>query len=179
MVSDGAEVRKEGFINATDQYYLNSYAMEQLIELLTRERINTFECLLDDTMKRGLRAQAIDKLFMGAQRVKMEDKGIVYQAVSLVDRYFTEEMKWKSKIHNFSSDIYLTAYTSFFIVSKVFEVEPLNLSDVRNHFLMKSCTKEQILEKERQLRIACSFENEVPSMFDFVMLLSKVWKMRC
>jgi hypothetical protein len=89
-----------------------------------------------------LRAQAIDKLFMGAQRVKMEDKGIVYQAMSLVDRYYSEESKWKGKLANFSSDIYLTAYTAFFIVSKVFEVEPLNLSDVRNHFLMKSCSKE-------------------------------------
>ena len=66
-----------------------------------------------------------------------------------------------------------------FVASKNYEVEPLSLSDVKNHFLQRNYTRAQILQKELDLRLAIDYENEVSTLFDFVMLYIKIWKMSC
>ena len=38
--------REEGFVNVTDQIYLKSYAVEVLIDLLSREHLNRFDDLM-------------------------------------------------------------------------------------------------------------------------------------
>jgi hypothetical protein len=58
-------------------------------------------------------------------------------------------------------------------------VEPLCLKDVRNHFLNKSYSCSEIIQKERDIRKAIDYENEVSTLFDFVMLYMKIWKMAC
>ena len=75
-------------------------------------------------------------MFGAAARVKMDDKSIVYEAVSLLDRFYSSSL---GKVDfTFQQDCFLTGYTGLFISSKNSEVEPLNLKDIRNHFLQKS-----------------------------------------
>ena len=110
-----------------------------------------------------------------AQSIKIDDKSVVFQAVSLLDRYYDQ----KHLTVKPSSDCVLTGYTTLFIASKNSEVEPLSLSDVKNHFLQKNYQRSQILQKELDIRQATHYENEVSTLFDFVMLYMKIWKMGC
>jgi hypothetical protein len=59
------EVRTDGFINAQDSTYLSSYAVELLVELISREQKNTFTDLLMNQkgISRSMRAIFVDKLF--------------------------------------------------------------------------------------------------------------------
>lgn len=105
----------------------------------------------------------------------MEDKSIVYQAVSLMDRYYNQK-DLQAKPH---SDAFLTGFTSIFIASKNSEVEPISLSDVKNHLLQGNYSRQQILLKENHIRKASNYENEVTTMFDYIMLYMKIWKVAC
>lgn len=59
------DVRYEGFINQQDSFYLNSYAVENMIDLVSRENLNRFDNLFDNQteIKRTGRAKVIDSLF--------------------------------------------------------------------------------------------------------------------
>ena len=78
--AQGQEVREEGFINQLDSYYLKQYAIEHLIDLLARERLNRFDNLLtkQTQIQRLGRASIIDTLFNVAQTIKIDDKSIVF-----------------------------------------------------------------------------------------------------
>ena len=92
-----------------------------------------------------------------------------------MDRFYDQRILTPKPI----SDCYLTGYTALFISSKNSEVEPLTLQDIKHHFLQNSYTREQILQKELDIRKASTYENEVSSLFDYVMLYIKIWKMSC
>ena len=92
-----------------------------------------------------------------------------------MDRYYSQSQLNVKPL----ADAYLTGFTSLFIASKNSEIEPLSLSDIKNHFLNKNYTREQILAKEREIRHAVNFENEVSTHFEFVLLYIKIWKMGC
>lgn len=64
--------------------------------------------------------------------VKMDDKSIVYQAVSMMDRFFAKNY---GSIAQFDTESKLTSFVSLFMASKNSEVEPLNMKDIKNHFL--------------------------------------------
>ena len=66
--------------------------------------------------------------------MKIEDKSIVYQSVSLFDRFYSKN---KEIIFTFKDGL-LTGFTSLFIASKSQEVEPISLSDIKNHFMNKN-----------------------------------------
>lgn len=104
------------------------------MELIGREKQNTFPNHISDKSDRYSRAKTIDKVFAAAQTVKIDDKSIVYQSASLMDRYYQMNYK-KDDMHMNLSDSYLTGFTSLFIASKNSEVEPLNIKDIMNHFL--------------------------------------------
>ena len=72
----------------------------------------------------------------------------------------------------------MTAYTALFIASKNSEVEPLSASDVKNHFLKGHFSRADIVEREKQIRDALGYENEVSLHFDFVITLMKLWRHR-
>ena len=40
-------------------------------------------------------------------------------------------------------------------------------------------SKSDILKKEKEIRKSCKYENEVPTMFDFIMIFLKMWKLGC
>ena len=169
------EVRSEGFVNNTDYQFLSSYCIESLMELLAREGMNRFDGLMkrQKHIGRNGRAQMIDRLFLVATNVKIEDKQIVYQAASYMDRFYNS-----SRVPEHSQDDFcLTAYVGLFLASKNSEVEPLSLRDIRDHFLKGSFGRKEIIEREYQIRRICKYENEVSLLFDFMMTFVKIWKL--
>jgi hypothetical protein len=105
-VSKLLKVKSDGLINAQDRQYMMSYALEQYKELINRETLGIFKnhfnyspefnFLYGNSM---MRAYIINKLFGVAAEpaLDMVDKGIVFQAINLMDRYFlligTKQMK--------------------------------------------------------------------------------------
>jgi hypothetical protein len=72
---------------------------------------------------RHLRASVIDWLFEVGTKLAIDDKGVIFQAVNLMDRFYD-----KAKESLPVKDLQLTAVTSLFIASKNLEVDPLDLN---------------------------------------------------
>ena len=73
----------------------------------------------------------------------------------------------------------MTAFTSLFMASKNSEVEPLHIKDIKNGFLQRQVSQDRIIFREKAIRSATQYENEVTTHFDYVMLLIKIWKLGC
>lgn len=73
----------------------------------------------------------------------------------------------------------ITAYTSLFIASKNQEVEPLSINDIAQHFLMNEFANKKILKKEYLIRKALNYQNEISTLFDFILYYIKVWGLGC
>ena len=88
------EVRPIGFLNISDRSFLKNYTLAHLVELLKREKANQFphhfeygpefEFLYGSSK---MRAYVVNKLFgvSSTPELRMTDKSIVYQAVSIMD----------------------------------------------------------------------------------------------
>jgi len=70
----------------------------------------------------------------------------------------------------------LTIYTSLFVQSKNFEVEPLSITDVTQHLLKNIIDTRSVINKEYEIRKLIAYENETATLFDFIMHFTKVWK---
>lgn len=78
------------------------------------------------------------------------------------------------------NDLIMSGYTGLFLASKNFEVEPFSINDLTKYLLKEfNMNTQQILEKEFQLRKTVEYQNEVATMFDFIMFYSKMWKIKC
>lgn len=122
------------------------------------------------------RAHIIDLLFEIAQTLQIDDKTVVYQAASLMDRYYAGLLDQNKPF----ADCFLTGYTAFFIAMKNSEnFYYLRLSDITTKFLCNNYSRKQILQKEFDIRKAVGYENETSTLFDFVLLLVKIWKISC
>lgn len=74
-------------------------------------------------------------------------------------------------------EIMVTGFTALFIQSKNLEVQPLHLTDVRDHFLKDFLSYDtQIQFKEHDIRFAVNYENESATMMDFLNYYNKLWK---
>jgi len=73
-------------------------------------------------ISRHLRASVIDWLFEVGTKLNIEDKGVIFQAINLMDRYYDKQIQSLP-----TKDLQLTAVTSLFIASKNLEVDPLDL----------------------------------------------------
>ena len=76
-----------------------------------------------------------------------------------------------------SKDLQLTGVTCLFIASKNLEVEPLDMHTCKNTLLFRKYTQEQILDKEKDIRQAIHYVNEVPSTLDFLVFYHKLIKL--
>lgn len=77
-----------------------------------------------------------------------------------------------------TKDLQLTAVTALFIASKNLEVDPLDLKTCVTTLCFNKYSKNSFLEKESQIRQACSYENEAPSALDFIMLYGRLLKLQ-
>lgn len=71
----------------------------------------------------------------------------------------------------------LTGFTCLFMASKNSEVDPIGIKDVQVYFLKDVYKLKRIIEQEQYIRNALGHENEVPTLFDFVMIFMKIWKL--
>lgn len=55
----------------------------------------------------------------------------------------------------------------------------MRLSDIITKFLCNNYSRKQILQKEFDIRKSVGYENESATMFDFVLLYMKIWKICC
>lgn len=117
-----------------------------------------------EVITRQLRASVIDWIFEVGSKMNIEDKSVLFQAISLMDRYYkvqTESLPAK--------DLQLTAVTSLFIASKNIEVDPLDLDTCQKTLCFNKYSKSAFLKKETDIRKATVYENEAPNMLDFIM----------
>mmetsp|Transcript_23989 Transcript_23989/g.36838 ORF Transcript_23989/g.36838 Transcript_23989/m.36838 type:complete len:258 (-) Transcript_23989:375-1148(-) len=76
-------------------------------------------------------------------------------------------------------DMRITGFTSLFVASKNSEVEPLSMGDLRKFLLRdQNVSRSEVLDKEHQIRKQVEYQNEVSTLFEYVMFYSKMWKIR-
>ena len=73
----------------------------------------------------------------------------------------------------------MTCLTSYFMMSKNFEVDPIDIRDVSEHLLGNKNKRDGIRKKEHMLRTSLGYVNESATMFEFLMLYIKIWKIAC
>jgi hypothetical protein len=82
--------------------------------------------------------------------------------------------------HGAYKDLIAVGYTCFFLASKNSEVQPISLNDVTRTLLRgHEISRETIIMKELQIRKSIGYENEVSTLFEFVMFFIKTWKVCC
>ena len=62
-----------------------------------------------------------------------------------------------------------TACVSLFIASKNSDPSPFNLKDLRNYLLHKHFSRQEIIAREKEIRLVVGYENDISYLFDFVM----------
>lgn len=160
-------------LRADETKYLELYSKEQFEDLLCNEHKCQFPNLMENQQEisRHLRASIIDWLFEVGTKLNIDDKSVIFQAINLMDRYYDRQetsMPYK--------DLQLTAVTSLFISSKNLEVEPLDLSTCCKTLCFSKYSKIQFLKKECEIRKATQYENEAPSVLDFMMFYMRMVK---
>lgn len=158
-----------------ERRYLKLYGRDLFHDMLENEYKSQFNGLLTNQVKitRQLRAAVIDWLFEVGTKINIEDKQILFQAVNLMDRFYTkQEQSLPSK------DLQLTAVTSLFIASKNLEVDPLDLRTCVKNLCFCKYARTEFIEKESCIRKACVYENEAPCVLDFIMLYGRLLKVQ-
>jgi len=78
-------------------------------------------------------------------------------------------------------ELILVAHTALFMSSKNQEVEPMSIKDLTEHLLkdyhFENKTNRVVL-KEMRIRNAINHENEVSTLFDFLLYYVKIWKLK-
>lgn len=114
----------------------------------------------------------IDWLFEVATKLNIEDKGVLFQAINLMDRYYDRQ-----KVIMPIRDLQLTAVTSLFVASKNLEVDPIDLSTCSKTLCFNKYSKIQFLKKENEIRKATQYENDAPTNLDLVMFYMRMIKL--
>lgn len=114
---------------------------------------------------RHLRASVIDWLFEVGTKLGIDDKSVIFQSINIMDRFYESQT-----VNLPQNDLQLTAVTALFMASKNLEVDPLDLKTCCTTLCFNKFAKSQFLQKESDLRKATQYENEAPSVLDFLML---------
>lgn len=88
-----------------------------------------------------------------------------------MDRYYDKQV-----VSLPTKDLQLTAVTSLFIASKNLEVDPLDLQTCAKTLCFSKYARAQFLKKEADIRKATLYENESPTVLDFIMFYIRMVK---
>ena len=154
--------------------FLKTYGREIYEDMCNSEFKCQFPSLLtkQQYVTRQLRASLVDWLFEVSQKMLIEDRTVIYQAINLMDRYY-EVIQFSAP----QKDLQLTAVTSLFIASKNLEVEPLDLKTCCKDLCYNKYSKKMFLQKEADIRLATNYEVEASTGLDFIMLYTRLIKM--
>ena len=112
-------------------------------------------------------------MFEVGTKFNMEDKTVLFQAINLMDRFYTNS----SEQHP-CKDLQLTAVSALFLASKNLEVDPLDLSTCVKTLCFNKYSRQQFLAKEAAIQRLTGYENEAPSVLDFVMFYVRLLKLK-
>ena len=73
----------------------------------------------------------------------------------------------------------VSGFTCLFMTSKNFEVDPLSVNDVAEFLLGSKSKRESVRQKEHEIRTSLGYINESATMFEFLLLYMKIWKIAC
>ena len=130
--------RQDGYLNPCDFQYLSSYAIEHVTDLFSREMFNHYENLMNhgDEFEikfgsRKTRAYLIDQLFGVASKpeMQMSDKSVIFQAISLFDRYYNETRANYDEIKSQPSDKRLRSINDIRTYDDFIKIDLLDLSE--------------------------------------------------
>lgn len=122
---------------------------------------------------RQLRAAVIDWLFEVGTKMNIEDKTVLFEAINLMDRFYDQTKELLP-----AKDLQLTAVTALFLASKNLEVDPLDLTTCVKTLCFNKYSRVQFLQKESAIQRLTNFENESPSVLDFLMFYLRLIKQR-
>ena len=88
-----------------------------------------------------------------------------------MDRYYDKQC-----ISLPAKDLQLTAVTALLIASKNLEVDPLDLKTCTKTLCYNKYATSHFLKKEAEIRKATQYENESPSVLDFIMFYLRMTK---
>lgn len=73
--------------------YLEYYGKEQFSDMVANEYKCQFNSMLANQLEitRHLRASVIDWLFEVGTKLAIEDKGVIFQAINLMDRFYDKQ----------------------------------------------------------------------------------------
>ena len=150
-----------------DTLFLEHYGREAFDDMVRCEGKSCFASLMTNQahITRQLRAAVIDWLFEVGTKMNIEDRGVLFQAILLMDRFYDCQSRSLP-----TRDLQLTAVTALFIASKNLEVDPLHLDSCVKDLCFRKYSRADFLEKESAIRLATNYENEAPLIVDFVML---------
>ena len=77
-----------------------------------------------------------------------------------------------------AKDLQLTAVSALFLASKNFEVDPIDLSTCVKTLCFNKYSRQQFLQKETSIQKLTMFENESPSVLDFIMFYLRLIKQK-
>jgi hypothetical protein len=155
--------------------YLEYYGKESFVDMQNNEFKCQFPMLMQnqEEITRHLRASVIDWLFEVGTKLQIDDKGVIFQAINLMDRYFDKQQ------HSLpSKELQLTAVTALFVASKNLEVDPLDLQTCAKTLCFNKYGRPQFLKRETDIRLATQYENESPTILDFVMFYIRLIKLQ-
>ena len=115
----------------------------------------------------------IDWLFEVVTIMKIHDRTVIFQCINLMDQYYEQCDDKKSE-----KDLQLTAVTALFMATKNLEVEPLDMRTCVKTICYNKYSKQDFLEKEKEIRKAVNYENEASTCLDFILLYMKLVKVR-
>ena len=133
--------------------------------------MSTFDHLLEKQTQINLqlRAAVVDWLFEVGSKLRIDDKYVIFQAVSLMDRFYEQQSESMP-----ANDLQLTAVTALFISSKNLEVEPLRLQTCVQELCFDKYEALDFIEKETQIRLSTEYQNDIPLMIDFMLLFMRL-----
>jgi hypothetical protein len=143
--------------------------------MLASEYKQQFNALMTSQpdITRQLRAAVIDWLFEVGTKLNIEDKTVLFEAINLMDRFYDQTKELLP-----AKDLQLTAVTALFLASKNLEVDPLDLTTCVKTLCFNKYSRVQFLQKEASIQRLTNFENESPSILDFLMFYLRLIKQR-
>ena len=85
----------------------------------------------------------VDWLFEVSSKLQIEDKSVIFQALTIMDRYYDS-----CTFSQPNNDLQLTGVTALFVASKNLEVDPLDLKTCIKTLCFNKYSKSHFLEKE-------------------------------
>ncbi|CDW86962.1 n-terminal domain containing protein [Stylonychia lemnae] len=164
---------KANLIRTEEKNYLNEYWFDYFNDLRQQE----IRSMVEDPLKnhpentKYLRAHFVNWIFHVNQCLDKKDTTLPYLALNLMDRFYKHQT-----ISQSYHQLQLNGVTCLFIVSKVFEIVPIDLPQMIQELCRGKYSDEQFLDKETEILHVLGCEIDSPHLLEFVLFYIKLIK---